>query len=569
MKLNYIPLIILFFNFTCFAQGFEWVKHIEGTGTKNITHSVMDDSDNLYVAGYFDGETDFDPTGNDNSINANGAYYAFLTQYNSSGDLQWVKAIETSSFVVINKLLIVNNGIYVAGYFRESADFDSGTTVLTASLSSGSKMFLAFYDLDGNFQWVEGWTNSSAKTTPQDLVVDSEGNLHITGNYYEGLFRPDPNNNAVVYSSTRQKGFWITLDSSSNYMRSNQFGDPANTWYNYDSVDNIIMNGTNHVLISGRFRGSFDFDFDSGTSVLENENGASFFAKYLLDGTLVWVKQLERVESQHLICDSEGNIFATGIYGGNVDFDPSDTSEYIVEGFGSYYDNYLFKWNNNGEFNWAFGFGSNYGPADSSNAIALDGDSVYITGGITYANEVDFDPDPNETFGITANGISDYFCARYTTEGDFIWVHSLSGDQALTSDVSGKGIMINSMGKVYSVGEFSDTVDFNSGSELITAQGYKDIFLMRLDNEVLGIQEESLENSLNIYPNPVSNDLFIKAKSVLQNLNIYNIEGQLIYSAYLNNYKSEIDLSHLTTGVYLLKVYAKDGLTMTRRLIKK
>lgn len=570
MKSLYFIFAMLYFNINAFSQDFQWVQRIGGSGNEYVNEAVIDNFDNVYMTGYFDGEVDFDPSANNSIVNANGTHNAYVSKYNSTGNLEWVSVIESSNIVYVNTLLLGDNGIYIAGQFIENADFDSGTTVLTSSTSLGYKMFVAYYDLDGNFQWVVDWTSSTAKTTAKDLLLDSQGNLHITGSYYEGSLKPDPNSDAVIYSSTRQKGFWITLNNLNEFVQSKQFGDPANTWYNYDDVDNIVLDDLGNVLISGNFRGSFDFDFGSGTALLENDNGGSFFAKYTLDGTLIWAKQLERVETQKIACDNDGNIFVTGTYGGTVDFDPSDTSEYIVQGFGAYYDNYLFKWDSMGNFNWAFGFGGNYGPSDRSNSIELDANSVYITGSITFAGDIDFDPDPNDAHIVTTYGLSDYFSARYSKDGDLEWVYNLNGDQELTSTISGKGIMLNSEGKVYSVGEFGDTVDFNSGpvSEFMTAQGSQDVFLMQIDNEILGIDEVNLDSNMLIYPNPVANDLFIKTKSLMQSVSVYNMEGQLVYFNKNNDLESTIDLSKLATGIYLLKVDFAQGITGSKRVIK-
>jgi hypothetical protein len=573
MKSNYITVVVLLFSINVFSQGFEWVQHIGGTGHKYVNKSVMDDSDNVYLAGYFFGEADFDTSENNsvifNTTDSNNIK-AYVSKYNNVGDLEWATVIESSNIVYANTLSIDNNGIYVAGQFIENVDFDSGTTVLTSSISSGFKMFVAFYDLNGNFQWVVDWTSSTAKTTPKDLLLDSQGNLHITGSYYEGILKPDPISDIDSYSSTRQKGFWITLNNLHEYVQSKQFGDIANTWYNYDDVDNAILDESGNILISGNFRGSFDFDFGSGTTLLENDNGGSFFAKYTLGGTLIWAKQLERVETQKIACDDDGNIFATGTYGGNVDFDPSDASEYFVQAFGTYYDNYLLKWDSLGNFNWAFGFGGNYGPSDRSYDIELDANTVYITGSITFAGDIDFDPDPIDEYNITTYGFADYFAARYSTDGDFIWAVNLNGDQASSSNVTGKSIMLNNEGKLLSVGEFSDMVSFNSGtsSEIISAQGTQDIFLMQLDNELLGINDENLDPDFSVYPNPVTNDLFIKTKSLAQSISVYNMKGQQVYFKAQNDIESIINLSSLASGVYLLKVSYAQGLIGLKRIIK-
>ncbi len=70
----------------------------------------------------------------------------------------------------------------------------------------------------------------------------------------------------------------------------------------------------------------------------------------------------------------------------------------------------------------------------------------------------------------------------------------------------------------------------------------------------VGIQENFNENNISVYPNPVSNKLFFKLKELdLKNtkLTISNQLGQILLQS---DYKQEVDLSFLSTGIYYIKV---------------
>jgi hypothetical protein len=74
-------------------------------------------------------------------------------------------------------------------------------------------------------------------------------------------------------------------------------------------------------------------------------------------------------------------------------------------------------------------------------------------------------------------------------------------------------------------------------------------------------------NSLNIYPNPASEKLFIENNFEQNNCyTITNLLGQEIDEGLL---KSEIDISHLLNGVYVLKIVSTNNQTQVLKFIKQ
>lgn len=84
--------------------------------------------------------------------------------------------------------------------------------------------------------------------------------------------------------------------------------------------------------------------------------------------------------------------------------------------------------------------------------------------------------------------------------------------------------------------------------------------------ENLGV-ENSEFHLFSFYPNPMDNELHIKAVSPIDNLIVYNLLGQELIQLYPNNSKAEILTHKLPTGVYLMQVTIK-GTTETFKLIK-
>ncbi len=74
--------------------------------------------------------------------------------------------------------------------------------------------------------------------------------------------------------------------------------------------------------------------------------------------------------------------------------------------------------------------------------------------------------------------------------------------------------------------------------------------------------------SFKYYPNPVSSILTISATNAIQNLEIYNLLGQLLISRTFNESTISIDLNELSKSVYLVKVKA-ENLSREFKIIKQ
>lgn len=88
-----------------------------------------------------------------------------------------------------------------------------------------------------------------------------------------------------------------------------------------------------------------------------------------------------------------------------------------------------------------------------------------------------------------------------------------------------------------------------------------------LEDCTLGYNENLLENSIAIFPNPTSQILTIKVSQniKLQRLSIYNISGQVLLSSKTAN---SIDVSSLANGLYFLQIETNKG-TLTKKFIKQ
>ena len=80
--------------------------------------------------------------------------------------------------------------------------------------------------------------------------------------------------------------------------------------------------------------------------------------------------------------------------------------------------------------------------------------------------------------------------------------------------------------------------------------------------------EDFNENNVNLYPNPVKNNLTIELKSnVDTNIEIYNILGKRVFTNLINK-TSNLNLQDLKTGIYIVKI-TQNNSTITKKLVKQ
>lgn len=76
--------------------------------------------------------------------------------------------------------------------------------------------------------------------------------------------------------------------------------------------------------------------------------------------------------------------------------------------------------------------------------------------------------------------------------------------------------------------------------------------------------ENLIQDKVQVYPNPVSNILYIDSPESISELSLYNLEGRQI----LSSDQETIDLSRLDAGMYILRLMTVKEHVVTKRIIK-
>lgn len=96
---------------------------------------------------------------------------------------------------------------------------------------------------------------------------------------------------------------------------------------------------------------------------------------------------------------------------------------------------------------------------------------------------------------------------------------------------------------------------------------YAEGWMVYLDDLILGTQNVS-QNSISFYPNPVADVMHINSKEAIDSVAVYTITGQKVSDITTNNNRTELDLSSLSTGVYLVKV-SSNGNVENLKVVKQ
>jgi len=92
-------------------------------------------------------------------------------------------------------------------------------------------------------------------------------------------------------------------------------------------------------------------------------------------------------------------------------------------------------------------------------------------------------------------------------------------------------------------------------------------FIRIYQEDNLSIEDESIVNSIKMYPNPVDHTLHIESRNTLTQYSIYNTIGKLMVKGKLN--QNAIDVSQFSKGFYIIKLVDHNQNIHTQKFIKQ
>ncbi|MEZ4656775.1 MAG: hypothetical protein R2911_04315 [Caldilineaceae bacterium] len=307
------------------------------------------------------------------------------------------------------------------------------------------------------------------------IGVDSASNVYTAG-YFQNAFDFGGDVNNPVNIGQRDI-FVAKTDKDGGFVWAKAIGST-----NIDEAKAIAVDAGGGSYVTGRFRGTADFDPNAGianrTSVGDDD---IFVMKLNPNGTLAWANTFGGITTDegYGIGIGANSVAATGFFSGTTDFDPANVgSADVLTSTAASRDIFVANYNSaDGAFKWV-NYVAGIGFNDRGNAAAIDAaGNVYIAG---YFGNADTNFNPKGAPAIPNHGSNrDVFVVKYNPNGVFQWVYAAGGTG---SDVA-NAIVVDDAGNVYITGSFENIVDFDPDpdgtTELISA-GSDDIFLVAL-----------------------------------------------------------------------------------------
>lgn len=344
-------------------------------------------------------------------------------------------------------------------------------------------------------------------------AVDSQGNVYVTGVYWESMdFNPDAGDDTQP-SFGGGDIYLSKYSSDGTYLWTKVMGGPG-----FDAGTGLAVDGADNIYVYGIFTGTVDFDPGAGVSELTSTtsgelfvaklssagdhvwahfiagfddepwgrnlgvdldgnayvtalNGEDLFVtKVTADGTQGWTHTIvttpsgmgyERDEAHGVALDAGGNVYVSGTLGGATDFLAEPGNQEM-----GFHNAFIMRLDPaTGDRVWVRTIGS----SSEGEAVEVRGNHVYIGG--NFWGEVDFDSSALED--VHRTGVYRGFVTKYDLDGNYVWSQTL-GDYVY-------GIGVDSNDDVYISGDFWGASLFNSkdGTDAYESAYSNDIFITK------------------------------------------------------------------------------------------
>lgn len=455
-----------------------------------------------------------------------------------------------------------------------AAGFQTSTTETCSDLTIGG--FYARFDLSGNClgrQAVSG--------RPKSISVDLEGNIIVLSNTYDTTFLNKYDlNDQLQWSDTliNAYGSATAIDSSGNIFFCGEIEElgaigsclqvetsVVTFIAKYDpngdcSWADTVWNASFRAVCLDQFgnvyaTGSFEDSITIGGHELSSAGGSDVFVvKYDESGNCLWAQrgggpypqfsnQFTAEQGNAITYSSSGFIYVTGVHSDSADFGTT-----LLLGSGSS-NTLLAKYDTDGNVVWAKGYQG--GPDQMGLALAADDfGNVYL--GSTFVWNVNLD---NQT--ISGYNHFDVLVSRHDSDGNMVWATKAGGndwnDFPTAISVSSGSVAV------------SGTVQGESyfGSTTLSEQG-KQNFVALLSDET-GIEDHNTVNVFQLYPNPSNGIVQIQTDGSGVLIQISEINGRIVGVKEISLSLETIDMTFLSSGLYHITAYRKDGQYLTTK----
>jgi spore coat protein CotH len=199
-------------------------------------------------------------------------------------------------------------------------------------------------------------------------------------------------------------------------------------------------------------------------------------------------------------------------------------------------------------------------------------DTVDLTGiylselGISYQFPADAEIEGGEKIYLVSN--TEVFEERYDMEafGQFVRNMPNSTQKLVLSDAFGNRIDIV---EYFDDAPWPDADGNGSYLKLIDNTSDNNLASSWIATDV-GLSRESFEADITIqmYPNPVNDQLIVRSDNMIKNIEVYDISGKMLLSTDQSATSLSIDFSSYASGMYFVEVHGENG-SKTQKIFKR
>jgi len=292
--------------------GFLW--NFEYSISSNSSDLASDAACNIYLAGCFRGNRDFNPGPDEDFHDAGPGAAGCLTKFDSNGNYLWTRTWSgdaSDAGVYCYEADVDSRGnIFLSGEFHGHIDFDSGPGEYWLQSYPDSELRDAFFTAfteDGTWIRATAWGGPGWDDCPH-FAVDEVDSLYLTGGFSDTVdFDPGPSEDSRTSCGSRDC-FMTKYDSSGNYQWVRTWGSESDL-----ELQPLITTGsTAGIYVLGNLYGETDLDPGPGEDIHSPDDGGMYLSLFTPDGTYQWAVCWGS-ESRGVMAMDSGEIYAVGM----------------------------------------------------------------------------------------------------------------------------------------------------------------------------------------------------------------------------------------------------------------
>lgn len=253
--------------------------------------------------------------------------------------------------------------------------------------------------------------------------------------------------------------FQLQKAASQHLQWVNSFGTGPSSSF---PTHGIANDGHDNIFMVGSFIGVHDFDKGAGVYNLNANTGRNIaFVKYDKNGNLVSAinglgpNGMYGARFEHLIFDTLGNLYVTGILYDSCDFDTDTAISFsLINPQGhNYPEVFIAKYDSSFNLIWAKQIAT-VGTVEARDFVIDYSGNILLSGYFEWKTDFDPSPLPADTFYFDVDLDPKAFFLKYDSNGNFVMAKSLDGSVV-------NSLTIDESNNIFITGAFGGTVDFD------------------------------------------------------------------------------------------------------------